>query len=313
MFERLFIRAAICVTQKERTMSVHPGLFRRVGSIALVILIAALSGCNLSRGEEETPIFTLEAGDDTTTPQATLGATSQITSQPATPSSPAIPGAATATPLSLAATPGLTPDAPGGAAGLPPSPNPSEVGAVYVASSFDTPQTTWSTASDETVTRAVENGAYALGVTSPDTTRWGYTLAPGSTSNPRDVVIEVDARLSQNPGNAAYGLFCRRTEGENYYYFLLNAAGQAQIGRMSGNDRVTLTNWQPVASMNPSDQFNHLRAGCVGSVLWLEVNGILAVRTEDTANSVGGFGPYVVADPAGTARADYDNILIVGR
>lgn len=261
--------------------------------IGLVALLLALAGCNLNRGDSEssTPVSN------------TLSAVTPFTTKSAT--SESIQTTASGSPVPQVTATQLVPSNL-----LPPSPDPAETGVFDFESSFDAPIADWIATNDEIISRGYENGSYYLGITSPDGTRWGYTVGPGGTEV-RDIVVEVDMRISQDTGDAAFGTFCRRTDGENYYYFLVNNVGQVQIGRMADNNRTPLTEWIP--GVQATSQFNRIRTGCVGNVLWIEGNGAVLARVEDTAYTSGSFGLFGVNNRAGTARADYDNLVAVGR
>jgi hypothetical protein len=278
------------------------------GVLALLMCCVLMAGCTLER-KEETPKPTLsEVTEDLTTVPGTTPAATQNTAI-----TPAASGVPTPTQFVLTAAPTLTGIPAAGTNGLPPSPNPSEVGTYMLQSSFDAPEAGWITTGDETVSRGFENGIYYLGITSPDNTRWGYTLGPSGTNVLHDIVIETDMRLSQTTGDAAYGILCRQGANENYYFFLINTSGQVQIGKMSNNNRIPLVDWTAAGTLRPSTEFNHIRVGCVGSTLWLEANGTLVARIDDTSFSSGAFGLFAVTNRAGTIRVDYDNFVGVGR
>ncbi len=297
----------------------------RTGYLAALLGLVALilAGCNLDRGGEAGPTPTSEgllgteaAADITPTDPALLVAT-PTQAAPGAPNT----GQATPTPFTLSPVPGgqtgqIAGNAapPGGAAGLPPTPDPDQVGGFRIESNFDAPSGAWISGSDEIVARGVEGGIYYVSVQSSEGLLWGYTLGPKSGDTPpRDVVIEADVRLSQGGGEIGYGFICRRTEGENYYTLTLNNQGQARIARMDGNQITPLTDWLPAPGVRPPQEANRLRAGCVGDVLWLEVNGNLVAQAQDATWPEGDYGLYVMNDRGGVARAEYDNVVIVGR
>ena len=295
-------------------------------------LIFAAVACNLGRGDEDQPtaverlastapvVDTPVSGLDAFA--ATSTARLQATPSQSMPASPAV-SAAIPTPTAFVLSP--APNAPQGAAapvvmsgvtggGLPATPDPGQPGGIRVESNFDTPGSNWISGSDETVARGYENGAYFLSVQSSEGLLWGYTLGPKTGDTPpRDVVIEADVQLGQGGGEVSYGFLCRRTEGENYYYFVLDNLGQAQIGRMTANQSAPLTDKMPVAGVQPPQNVNHLRVGCVGSTLWLEVNGALVAQVQDTAFGDGDYGLFLMNNRGGIAQANYDNAVIVAR
>jgi hypothetical protein len=296
-----------------------------------VMLIVAAAGCNLSRDEtEQTPEVegisgTAPVVDTTASALDTFGATStarlQSTPTQSAPGSSSVNTAVpTPTTFVLSPVPNGQSAAPvvtaagAGTSNLPATPDFSQPGGFKVESNFDTPGTNWISGSDETVARGYENGEYYLSVQSSEGLLWGYTLGPKTGDTPpRDVVMEADVRLSQGGGEVAYGFICRRTEGENYYYLVIDNLGQAQIGRMTANQSASLTGAIPVPGIQLPQSMNHLRAGCVGSTLWLEVNGALVAQTQDTAFDDGDYGLFVMNNRGGIAQANYDNAVIVAR
>ncbi|WP_162910084.1 hypothetical protein [Aggregatilinea lenta] len=307
--------------------------FKRI-RVRLLLCGAALAatavGCNLEQGEtEQTPeVEELGTAPAVDTPDSSLdsfGATStarlQATPTQSQPGDPVTNGAIP-TPTTFVLT--QAPDGPQGAApavtvgastsNLPATPDSNQPGGFRIESNFDTPGTNWISSSDETVARGYENGMYFLSVLSPEGLLWGYTLGPKTGDTPpRDVVIEADVQLSQGGGEISYGFLCRRTEGENYYYFVLDNLEQAQIGRMTANESASLTGPIAVAGVQPPQSTNHLRAGCIGSTLWLEVNGNVVAQVQDSAFSEGDYGLFLMNNRGGVAQANYDNAVIVAR
>lgn len=292
--------------------------------VALFSLVALLvAGCNLDRGGEAGPTPTSEgtlgteaAADITPTDPALLAATPPQTVPGALNGGSATPTAFTLSPVPGSQMGQTAEDAApsGGVAGLPPTPDSNQAGGFRIESNFDTPGGAWISGSDETVARGIEGGVYYVSVMSSEGLLWGYTLGPKTGDTPpRDVVIEADVRLSQGGGEVAYGFICRRTEGENYYALTLNNQGQARIARTDGNQITPLTDWLPAPSVRSPQETNRLRAGCVGDVLWLEVNGNLIAQAQDATWSAGDYGLYVMNNRGGLARAEYDNAVIVGR
>lgn len=296
--------------------------------LSSTILVAAAAGCNLDRSDEDqTPAAENIAGTapvvDTPAGDLDMFAATGTARLQATPTQSA-PGSSTIpTPTGFVLSP--APNAPQGAAApavtvsaasgsLPATPDSNQPGGFRVESNFDTPGSNWISGSNETVARGYANGAYYLSVQSPEGLLWGYTLGPKTGDTPpRDVVIEADVQLSQGGGEVAYGFLCRRTEGENYYYFVLDNLGQAQIGRMTANEAVPLTGTVSVTGVQPPQNVNHLRVGCVGSTLWMEVNGALVAQAQDTAFEDGDYGLFLMNNRGGIAQADYDNAVIVAR
>jgi hypothetical protein len=284
---------------------------RTVRTLAGVLMVLSLAGCNLPMASPTPPptsVPTLTPPASHTPsrppPSGTPGQAPTLTLMPTA------PRAATATTtVTPTVTPTASPTAPPAEdiSGLPPTPAD-----VLLSENFDAPSPGWYAISNETDASALEGGVYYVAVNVPG--RWAWRLGPAG-STVKDLVIQADARLSAANPNAVYGFVCRYDSAtQSFYNFSITGDGRYRIARASeGGDWTFLVDFGGVSgAIWPAPQWNQVEAGCVGSTLWLRVNGVLVASAQDTAHArPGDFGFWAqTRQGASQARAEYDNLVI---
>jgi hypothetical protein len=98
-----------------------------------------------------------------------------------------------------------------------------------------------------------------------------------------DVVIEVDAARMEGPINNQYGVFCRLAPGSNsFYFFLIGSDGKYGIGRYADFTQNMLSDGIAEPGLiRGENEWNQIRAACVGDNLSLTVNGEVLMELQD--------------------------------
>lgn len=142
---------------------------------------------------------------------------------------------------------------------------------------FSDPASGWGTATPATHYRAYENGRYFIRVDVPE---WFVWVAAGRVYQDVEVDIKVS---SQGVPDNHYGVFCRYSEGE-FYYFAISADGYYAIFRRDADGVLQpLTGAAMLRSslIRLDDSENRIRAVCQGTQLRLYINGEQAAQVED--------------------------------
>lgn len=166
----------------------------------------------------------------------------------------------------------------------------------------------WDQVSTTNASTDYYNNAFRIVVNAANTDVWAN---PGKESF-TDVQIEVDATKNGGPDDNDFGIICRYTEADQFYYAIITSDGYYGILKMTenggmpiGDDRLHEND-----KINQGTATNHLRFDCIGSTLTLYVNGIQVDQKTDTQWVTGNVG--LIAGSYDIAGTDilYDNFIV---
>jgi hypothetical protein len=165
----------------------------------------------------------------------------------------------------------------------------------------------WGTDQREEFDRGYDEGEYFFELHEPNWFAWAY---PGAQFD--DAEVEVDARLSSGPPSSHFGVLCRYTDEDNFYYFTISADGYYAIFRReNGRDPEVITgDGEGMAfssAIRTGEQSNHIRAICQEDELSLYVNGELLETINDRTHSQGDVGLGAGSGAEGGARIHFDD------
>lgn len=185
--------------------------------------------------------------------------------------------------------------------------SPPQPGTLLFQDDFSRSSSGWDRYRDASVESDYIDGSYQIAVYEPDRIAWAR---PGLRFG--DVVLEVDATVTDGPDNNALGLICRYQDPDNFYFFLVSADGFAGIGqRIGGEERIfNDAAMLPADSLLPGRATNHLRAECSGSLLTLSINGVPVRQASDAAFSEGDVGLIAGAYDVPGTRIAFDNFAV---
>jgi hypothetical protein len=175
---------------------------------------------------------------------------------------------------------------------------------------FADPSSGWDTDQGEEFERGYDGGEYFIELSEPNWFTWAY---PGKRFD--DVIVEVDAYLASGSPDGHFGVFCRRADEDNFYYFAISADGYYAIFlREHGGDVQIITENREGMVFSPlihtDGQVNNIQADCRGDELSLYVNGELLEAVSDDAISQGDVGLGAGSGPEGHARVQFDNFVV---
>ncbi|NPA93079.1 MAG: trypsin-like serine protease [Chloroflexi bacterium] len=99
-----------------------------------------------------------------------------------------------------------------------------------------------------------------------------------------DVIVETHAHpVSADVADGFdYGVICREVDADNFYYFAIRSDGYYQILRITKDSAILLSgDWKPLGVPFYTNQWNTIRAACIGHTLTLSVNGQQVAQVED--------------------------------
>ena len=168
----------------------------------------------------------------------------------------------------------------------------------------------WGAEQREEFERGYQGGEYFIELYESNWFAWAY---PGERFD--DVSIEADVYLASGAQDSHFGLLCRHTGGDNFYYFAVSADGYYGIfRRVDGGGLEVLTAGGRGMAFSPAirtgEQTNHVMAVCRGDELSLYVNGELLETVTDEAHTRGDVGVGAGSGPEGAARVQFDNFTV---
>jgi hypothetical protein len=151
---------------------------------------------------------------------------------------------------------------------------------------FSDPASGWGAASHETFVRGYQQGRYLIQIDVPQWFVW-------TTAGRRYTDVTVTGKVqAEGALDNHYGLLCRYTEG-NFYYFAISADGYYAIfRRINGGPLEPMTGRAMLRSplIHTDGSANQVMAVCEGQLLSLFVNGELIAQAQDNLLDRGDVG-----------------------
>jgi len=175
---------------------------------------------------------------------------------------------------------------------------------------FDDPRSGWGADQREEFDRGYEEEEYFFELHEPNWFAWG-----NSGEDFDDVRVEVDAYLDSGSPDGHFGILCRYVDVDNFYYLAISADGYYAIFRREDDgDLDILTNGGGMAhspAIRTGGQVNRIRAVCKEDKLSLYANGQMLDTVTDDALTQGDVGIGAGSGPAGNARVQFDDFVVV--
>jgi hypothetical protein len=171
---------------------------------------------------------------------------------------------------------------------------------------FSDPSGNWTQVAGPIGSSGVTAGVYQIQVLSA---HHEILATPGLTF--RDVQVEADAARLAGPAKNLFGLVCKSSDPDNFYFFAISSDGYFGLGKLK-NSRVVLLG-QAMMAYTPvilQGAINHVRFDCIGHTLKGYVNGQIIATGQD-ADFVSGEVGLVAGtlDAPGVAVA-FDNFVV---
>jgi hypothetical protein len=170
---------------------------------------------------------------------------------------------------------------------------------ILFSDDFSNTDKTWDQVNNTSASTDYYKNAYRIMVNDTNINAWAN---PGKEIF-TDVHVEVDATKNGGPDDNDYGIICRYTNEDHFYYAVISSDGYYGIMKMTANGGILIGN----DSLLESDQIirgestNRIRFDCVGPILILYVNGTLIDKQTDSEYTTGNVGLLAgTFDEAGT-------------
>lgn len=177
-------------------------------------------------------------------------------------------------------------------------------GEVIFQDDFSREDSGWDRYSDETYRADYIDGAYVIKVHAANMTAWSRPQL-----DLENVLIRVEGFRSAGPEDNVYGVICRYTDHENFYFFMIGSDGYAGIGKFLGGKKELLSHETllPVDSIGTGEEANLIQAACVDDELTLWINGELVFQVTASDLTHGDVGLLAGAYDQGGVEIRFDN------
>jgi hypothetical protein len=179
---------------------------------------------------------------------------------------------------------------------------------VLFSDDFSNTDKKWDQITDSSRTTDYYNNAYRIVINDTNSDTWSNPSNESFT----DVHIEVDATKNGGPDDNDFGIICRYTNVDQFYYGVISSDGYYAIMKMSSGTGNPIGHDSMLQSdlITQGASTNHIRFDCIGSTLTLYVNGTQVDQQTDTDYTTGNVG--LIAGTFTTAGADilFDNFFV---
>jgi hypothetical protein len=179
---------------------------------------------------------------------------------------------------------------------------------VLFSDDFSSTSGNWDKYTDENMTTNYSENAYRILVNAQNYDAWANPDDLKFT----DVQVEVDALKNAGPDTNDYGIICRYTGLDSYYYGVIASDGYYGIYKKvaEGGKELGTGGEQYTDKITPGAATNHIRFDCIGSTLSLYVNGNLIDQQTDNSYAEGNVG--LIAGTYSQTGVDilFDNFIV---
>lgn len=174
---------------------------------------------------------------------------------------------------------------------------------------FGNPEGDWGIESQQDFDRGYQDGEYFIEVYRSN---WLVWANPGRQFT--DVDVSIDARYASESVGGNFGLLCRYSAPETFYYFAISADGYYAILYVEEGapDVLTGDGFLPSPAIRTgAGEVNRVRAVCQGDRLGLYVNDQEVASVIDLSLQRGDVGLAVGSGPDPSTRVHFDNLIVV--
>ncbi len=179
---------------------------------------------------------------------------------------------------------------------------------VLLSDDFSGINNNWDKSSNVNMTTDYYNNAYRIQVNLTNYDAWANPDDLSFT----DVQVEVDATKNGGPDENDYGVICRYTNKQSYYYSMISSDGFYGIFKKTaeGGKELGQGGEQYSDKILKGAATNHIRFDCVGNTLTLYVNGTQIDQRTDSAYTTGNIGFIAGTFQAPGTDILFDNLVV---
>lgn len=139
-----------------------------------------------------------------------------------------------------------------------------------------------------------------------------YDLWSNPKKNFTDTKTEVDTVKQAGPEGNRFGLQCRYTDADNYYFAVISSDGYYGIGKVVGGEQtfIPMNGMQVTDKIYAGSAVNHIRFDCVGTRLTLYVNGDYVDAVDDSDLKAGDVGMLAGTFEEKGTQIQFDNFVV---
>ena len=179
---------------------------------------------------------------------------------------------------------------------------------VLFSDDFSGPNGNWDKYTDENMTTTYYENAYRILVNLQNYDAWANPDDLSFT----DVQVEVDATKNGGPDTNDYGIICRYSGLDSYYYGAIASDGYYGIYKKTaeGGKQLGTGEEQFSDKITTGATTNHIRFDCVGSTLTLYANGTMIDQQTDSSYKEGNVGLIAGTYDEGGTDILFDNFIV---
>lgn len=178
---------------------------------------------------------------------------------------------------------------------------------IYV-DDFSDPKSGWDTLDDTDAWVRYEEGGLLMQTHADSWVASAYNADPI-----KNITIETDSMNYGGTIENFYGIMCRMTDYDNYYYGAISSDGYAGVGIFKDGKGTLLGEEKGVYSdAIVQNGANLLQLSCVGDTITFSVNGQQLISVQDQTFANGTFGLFLEASEKEDSKVVFDNVVITG-
>lgn len=150
-------------------------------------------------------------------------------------------------------------------------------------------------------------GQYRVTVANANFDLWSN---PGK--NFTDTKVEVDTIKQAGPAGNRFGVQCRYTDADNYYFAVISSDGYYGIGKVVNGEQTFIpeNGMQVTDTIYAGSAVNHIRFDCVGTRLILYINGDYVDAVDDSDLTSGDIGLLAGTFEERGTQILFDNLIV---
>jgi hypothetical protein len=183
----------------------------------------------------------------------------------------------------------------------------AQPGEILFRDDFSDASGNWPQASGPNGSLGIANGMYHIQVLSTH-----FEILATSGHSFQDVQVEADATRLSGPVQNLFGLACRSSNPDNFYFFVISSDGYFALGKIK-TGKISFLGQEmmaPSTDIIQGDGPNHLRFDCFGNTLTGYANGRVIATSDDTDFTSGEVGLIAGALDTSGVEIAFDNFLV---
>lgn len=185
--------------------------------------------------------------------------------------------------------------------------NPLPAGEVIFSDDFSTSGGGWGVGKEQGSSLEFSQGGLLMSITQANTQRWSV-----AGKDYGDVILAVQVQPSSGSPDNYFGMICRYSDAENFYYLMVSGDGYYGIGKLAQGRQslIGMDMMQFSDLINQEADTYNLTAACIGDSLTFAIDGKFLAEVKDDEFSTGDVG--VIGGSSGQVPLNllFDNFAV---